>query len=88
MKQQLDMDLQIGADVAALSAEVFVVPEKALADYLGMGTKRSLSKLIQHYTNLGLKPPSLSTLKNWSSQFNWQIKANESMPLRSLTIHT
>ncbi len=57
-------------------AEILVSHDKALADYLGMGTSRSLNKLIQLYTTSGLKPPAISTMKAWSTKYGWQDKAS------------
>ena len=56
-------------------ADIHVTREKALHDYLALGSSRSLKKLIQHYTNHGLKAPALSTLKGWSSAMAWQAQA-------------
>lgn len=62
---------------ALTQADILVSREKALADYLAMGTSRSLAKLNQHYTDSGLKPPAMSTLKGWSSSQAWQAQAAE-----------
>ena len=48
--------------------------------YLSLGTRRSLRKLLQRWSELlpdYKKPPSLFTLKNWSRWFHWQIYAGE-----------
>ena len=42
--------------------------------YCLMGAERSLESLLETATLLGLKPVSLNTLKNWSSQYGWQDK--------------
>ena len=59
------------------SAEILVSRDKALADYLALGSSRSLTKLYQSYTDTGLKSPAISTLKGWSSAFGWQQQAAE-----------
>jgi len=43
--------------------------------YYALGDKRSIKKLHQHCTETAPEyAPSLRTLKNWSSWFNWQEK--------------
>lgn len=51
----------------------------AFLDYIGMGAGRSLSLLARDYANrtpADPRPPTkqLSTLKEWSSKFNWQTR--------------
>lgn len=53
---------------------------QACNDYLRMGAGRSLLKLIQKYTKTHQSTPatdSLDTLKKWSTDFDWQSRANE-----------
>lgn len=46
------------------------------AIYLTMGTERSLEGLLDLCTNAGLKT-SISTLKNYSTEFNWQQRLSQ-----------
>jgi hypothetical protein len=49
-------------------------------DYLRLGPGRSLQKLYSRYTKAHRKEPptdSLQTLKNWSTEFEWQKRASE-----------
>jgi len=51
----------------------------ALNDWLRLGSGRSLTRLLEKYTDLHYNAPTLSldTLKNWSKRFRWQERASE-----------
>lgn len=52
---------------------------QACNDYLRLGPARSLSKLVQKYAKRNQKEPatdSESTLKKWSAEFEWQLRAS------------
>lgn len=49
----------------------------ALADYLAMGLRRSLSGLHRRYSETTPNPPSIDTLKYWSRTHAWQVQATE-----------
>ena len=55
--------------------------QDALQVYLDLGEERSLSELVltlrQDWTKTGRKSPSLSTVKNWSTWFGWQMRAEQ-----------
>ena len=48
---------------------------QGFTDYLGLGPDRSLEKLHRWYTENAPKPPSLRSLKGWSTRYGWQAKA-------------
>lgn len=52
---------------------------QAFADYLAMGTGRSLEKLLDRYQIATSLPPTrrLMTLKGWSTAFGWQARLDE-----------
>ena len=51
-----------------------VTPQQAYIDYLSLGAERSLEKLHEIYTRDTPKPPSIDTLKLWSTKHHWQNK--------------
>ena len=50
---------------------------QALADYLALGSRRSLAKLHQHHAKTTPKAPSIDVLKYWSRKFGWRKAAAE-----------
>ncbi len=52
--------------------------DEAFAAYMALGPSRSLSRLLESYrAQTDIVPPSISTLKLWSTRDEWQARARE-----------
>ncbi len=55
-----------------------IFADEAFAAYMALGPSRSLSRLLESYrAQTDIVPPSISTLKRWSTRDAWQARAQE-----------
>ncbi len=55
-----------------------ICADEAFAAYMALGPSRSLSRLLESYrAQTDIVPPSISTLKLWSTRDAWQSRARE-----------
>jgi len=55
-----------------------ICADVAFAAYLTLGPARSLTRLLDQYrSDTGIVPPSISSLKRWSVDHEWQARARE-----------
>jgi hypothetical protein len=55
-----------------------ICADVAFAAYMTLGPARSLTRLLDQYrSDTGIVPPSISSLKRWSVDHEWQARARE-----------
>ena len=55
-----------------------ICADVAFAAYMTLGPARSLTRLLDQYrSDTGIRPPSISSLKRWSVDHEWQSRARE-----------